>query len=326
MSSKIFTVLFVGALCAGVVASLAVERAATSAGAASGLRAAGDSPSSAAAGTSIMPPASYAPPQPRTAAPPQAGAPAPIAAPPAAEPVAIAEPEPPHVEPDDDELLDVVEFSRTGKGRLVIAIAIVLLVRLLRRHAFRRVAWFGTTIGGYTAAFGTTMLLYASAALGADVVSLDVLADGVATGFAASGQHEAARDAAAAVKRRAAVIGTALLVMLAAACPASGCAPAARVGGAAGPALIDCIGANQEAIQALGDELAELAKRGSWSAVFERAREAGKVIGGCALVETVRGFYAPAFAPMPADAHETLERFRAEVAGGALWRTVRGDV
>lgn len=233
-------------------------------------------------------------------------------------------------------LADLVTFARSGKGRLAIGAGIVLLVWLLRRHVFKRVPWFTTQLGGYVASFGTTALLYVGGALGADMaISLDIIADALATGFAASGQHEAARDVVVAARARGAHLATMLVIasvsLLAGVVivsSAAGCGVVQKSGAA--PAVIECT-SHAEEVDAFTAELAALLAGGSsWRDVYARAKEAGKVIGGCAVAKLVTDYLARPTLGAPADdrdeARATLERFRAEVAGGATFRTAAGDL
>jgi hypothetical protein len=290
-------------------------------------------------GLAVPPPAKPAGGVARPAPPPASEPPA--AAGSALEPDAItapAQPAPalplPSIDDPAGTLADLVTFARSGKGRLAIGAAVVLLVWLLRRHGFRRVPWFRTQLGGYVAGFGSSALLYLGGALGADMsISFDIVADALATGFAASGQHEAARDVLLAARARGAHIATMLLItavsVLASAVivsSAAGCGPWPKAG--AGKATIDCAAASQEAIADLAADLRPLAEGATpaWEAVYDRAKAAGMAVGGCALQRLMSDYLARPEMGVdgsPTDkagARATFERFRAEVADGAEYR------
>lgn len=107
-----------------------------------------------------------------------------------------------------------------------------------------------------------------------------------------------------------------------AACPGPG--PGPVIGGA----VVDCLGSNRPQIDAVLNELKTLFTQGrvQWSVVYERAKAAGKDVGGCVIAELVQ-YYLGGFAgPMDNGdawaAHEALEKFRAEEAGGASFKSV----
>lgn len=241
----------------------------------------------------------------------------------------------PSLEIPEDTLADLISFARSGKGRLAIGAAIVLLVWLLRKHILHRIAWFQTQRGGYVASFGTTLLLYVSGGLGAGVFSVDLIADALATGFTAGHQHELVGDLAAAAKRRAVsaaqvllvlltTIGTAGLVVVTLA-TAGSCGAWQKSG--AGQALIDCTVQNQVRVEAVGAELKPLVTSGDWGGFYDRAKDAGIAIGGCAAAQVVQEFLSGRRAtPETWKARDTFERFRAELAGGATYRTAQGDL
>lgn len=324
MNAKIRTTLMiVGVLTAGVSASVLAENAAKDVGEARGIAAADRLPTPRTAlvadnEPAVAPPAAAPSAQGAVVDSPASGS--------AAAPAAIVEPpvtEPPLPSIDDPAgtLADLVQFARSGLGRLAVGAGIVLLVWLLRRHVFRRVAWFSTTLGGYVAAFGSTALLYVGGVLGADMaLTIDVFADALATGFAASGQREAARDVGRAAKAHAIKVATVAVVALTASASllvAGGC------GAAQGPrttAVIECSLEHQDKIAALVLELRPLlsGERPDIAAVVLKAAAAGVAVGACALARLAE---EPAGTTLTASvagpAREALERFRTEHAGGA---------
>lgn len=98
------------------------------------------------------------------------------------------------------------------------------------------------------------------------------------------------------------------------------------------PALIDCTIQNQDRIADLLAEFRPLISGDApdWGAVYQRAKQAGRVIGGCALAELVQGYLGNKAAPPPQvdswNAYGTLERFRRDEADDATFRTSIGDL
>lgn len=97
-------------------------------------------------------------------------------------------------------------------------------------------------------------------------------------------------------------------------------------------AIIDCTIQNQDQIvQLLGEFRTILnGQAPDWSAVYQRAKNAGKAIGGCALAQVVQEYLGNRTAPPPQadswNAYNMLERFRREEAGNATFRTELGDM
>lgn len=118
-----------------------------------------------------------------------------------------------------------------------------------------------------------------------------------------------------------------LLAVSLTACPNPGPAPVI------GTSIIDCLGAERPQVDALLAELLPLIQlqRPDWAAVYQRAKQAGRSIGGCVIAELVQGYLSGTRATGTTaggwDAHETLEQFRATEAGGATFqaRCVRED-
>jgi hypothetical protein len=101
-------------------------------------------------------------------------------------------------------------------------------------------------------------------------------------------------------------------------------------------ATIDCLGEHRPQIDELLTELTPLVflQSPDWSAVYQRAKQAGKDVGGCVIAELVQRYLAPApgtgrtapsiEASWPA--HDALERFRRDEAGGATFHTAYGEL
>ena len=97
-------------------------------------------------------------------------------------------------------------------------------------------------------------------------------------------------------------------------------------------AIIDCTAQNQDQIASTLGEFKTLlsGQLPDWSAIYQRAKQAGKSIGGCALAELVQDYLGNKAAPPPVGdswtANNTLERFRREEAGNATFHTKSGDL
>jgi hypothetical protein len=121
------------------------------------------------------------------------------------------------------------------------------------------------------------------------------------------------------------VLGLTLVLALFTACPGHGPIPVVS-------AVVDCTIENQDRISALLAEFTPLISGQSpdWPAVYQRAKQAGKAIGGCALATLVQNYLGNRAAP-PAqadgwNASNALERFRREEAGNATFHTSAGDL
>jgi hypothetical protein len=97
-------------------------------------------------------------------------------------------------------------------------------------------------------------------------------------------------------------------------------------------AIIDCTVQNQDQINSLIAEFKTLltGQMPDWAAIYQRAKNAGKAIGGCALAEVVQSYLGNRAAPPPQadswNAYSALERFRREEAANATFRTQAGDL
>ena len=98
-----------------------------------------------------------------------------------------------------------------------------------------------------------------------------------------------------------------------------------------GQAVIDCLGADQAQLINLATELRPLmfGDKPDWSGLYNKAKQNGKLLGGCVLSELVQD-YLSAKTATPVDstwaARGVLEQFRTEVAGGATFHTKAGDL
>lgn len=97
------------------------------------------------------------------------------------------------------------------------------------------------------------------------------------------------------------------------------------VGPAIGGAVIDCLGSNRAQIDTLLNEFRPIISSGhiSWPDVKLRAKQAGKDVGGCFIMELTQLFLSGTrAAPDAAAAHQAAEEFRSEVAKGATFKTI----
>ena len=105
-------------------------------------------------------------------------------------------------------------------------------------------------------------------------------------------------------------------------------APSCKTAGPViGTVSIDCTVQNAGDIASVLDALKSALTGGGWSAVYTRAKQAGAAIGGCALATLVQDYLGGKAAPSKGDgqtARATLERFRADEAGGATFKTAAG--
>lgn len=131
------------------------------------------------------------------------------------------------------------------------------------------------------------------------------------------------------------VLSTKFLFLFALMISLSATQPSCPGPGPVGPvvnAVIDCTVQNQDQISQLIGEFRPLISGDApdWAAVYQRAKNAGKAIGGCALAQLVQEYLGNRTAP-PAqadswNAYNTLERFRREEAGNATFKTAAGDL
>ena len=94
--------------------------------------------------------------------------------------------------------------------------------------------------------------------------------------------------------------------------------------------VINCAGEGQADIAALVDEFRPVLTAGKvdWSAVYQRAKRAGTRIGGCFIAELVNVYLGNRAAPPTLEAgwsaHDALEKFRVQEAGGATFLMADG--
>jgi hypothetical protein len=234
----------------------------------------------------------------------------------------------------------ITRFIASGKYIAAIGAGLVVFVGVLRTLLAMRWAWFRGKLGGYVLGFGSATLLYLGSAFQADVaISAELVIASLGAGWAASGGWEMARDILTgfraskhkrAAKRAASATPAALLIIVATVASVS-LTSCGIWGTKPGKAVIDCVSADRNQLDALAGELSPIVfgEKPDWSAIYERAKHAGKVIGGCVLSELVQQYLGGKKA-VPTDeswkARNALEDFRKKEAGGATFHTKLGDL
>lgn len=229
-------------------------------------------------------------------------------------------------------VLRLYAFMRTGEGTMAVGVVNLLLVWCLRHVLSKKIAWFGTMVGGYVLGFVTAAGEYAGVSLtSGSGLSLTLLANTIGAAWVASGGWEALRDLMTKTKKPVvsvvtlvAILGTLVLST------ASGCRP-----GGPGPvvaqAAIDCVSADRERIDAALGEFMPLVSGGrvSWPNVYQRAKVLGGSVGACFLGELVNAYLGGRRAPETDDGWEarlTFEKFRREEVNNATLKTRAGEL
>lgn len=230
-------------------------------------------------------------------------------------------------------ITQLYEFMRTGKGTVATGVAMMLVVWVARNMLGRFIPWFKTMIGGYVLNFSTSSIAYVGVALMAEEgVSLSLLGNAVGSAFTASGGWEAFRDLFTKIGKPASTLVSFVLITALAAAP--GCGPISPP--VIGSVVVDCLSEDRAKIDALISEFAPLVTEGkvNWSVVYQRAKQAGKSIGGCFLGELVNNYLggvrlAGQAAPTVEagwEARAYLELYRTEELNGATLKTKAGNL
>jgi hypothetical protein len=227
----------------------------------------------------------------------------------------------------------LVALLMTGKYLAAIGLVLTLLVGGVRVPLKLRWPWFGTKAGGYVLGFGGAAVIYFGAALRAGSgVSIGLCLSALAAGWAAAGGWESLRDVLGVLRKPAAAgVGVASLLIIVALSTASCRRGGDVVDHPVASTLIDCARADTSKIQELGLAMEPLVFGAvpDWGRVYDRAVTVGATIGGCAVALLVQDYLGGRRQVSVEDswgARNTLERFRAEVAGGATFRTAKGDL
>ncbi len=229
-----------------------------------------------------------------------------------------------------------LEYLLNGRYLPVIGIALITIVSLARTGLAMRWPWFKTKLGGYVLGFGSAAVLYIGEGLRSGAgVDLGLVTGALGMGWAASGGWEMIRDLIIAWRApsskaevpKMTVVSLALVVALLGCSSCKDLPPPEAIA----KAVVDCTRADQGQVNAVLREMLPLVygDTPNWKSVEERAISAGVTIGGCALAELVQLYLGGRKAPLQSEgwnAHETLERFRHDVAGDATFRTAKGDL
>lgn len=231
----------------------------------------------------------------------------------------------------------LLEYLLAGKYLPAIGVALIAFVTFARASLSGWWPWFSTRAGGYVLGFGTAFVLYVGEAFRNDVKpTAGLMAGALAAGWAAAGGFEMLRDLLDYLRRKPKAAPTVITLVLAVALVgcSSGCksGPDGKPWDHATNAVIDCTRQDQGQITSLIAELLPLAylERPNWQSIGDKAVAAGVSIGGCALAELVDLYLGNRKITQSDEAtwcaYQTLEDFRARVAGGATFRTARGDL
>ena len=246
-------------------------------------------------------------------------------------------------------LLDMI---MQGKYLPAVGAVLVLVVAGLRFGGGKLFPWLTTKAGGYVLGFGTSALLYLGTAWESGTsMSLGLFTAALAAGWTAAGGWEHLTDLITWLRNPTAklpvavsptgsqqgspgaAVGAALVLLGVAGCLALGaglmqaCEPAKH----AGVVVIDCTLADAQQTAALLDELKPILAGNpiNWSAVEEKAINAGETIGGCVLATLVQdalGGTKATQANTSWAARGALEDFRSKHANGAIFHTKKGDL
>lgn len=237
------------------------------------------------------------------------------------------------VSPDDAEGLLVAVYRAIADGAwFPVAGAATLLILLgarkllLPRYPTLGSTWWGVAILAALAgagALGHAWLAEAPIDATTLVGALKVFATAIVAYFVGGKLRASKQTAGGALVLLVAIGGAALATQPA--CPGPGPAPVIA------DVVIDCLGDNRAQIDALLLELSPLLALSSpdWSAVYQRAKQAGRDVGGCALAELVQRYLGGRTAVPDSEswrARDALERFRNVEAGNATFRTAYGDL
>jgi hypothetical protein len=247
----------------------------------------------------------------------------------------------PTVTPDIGGLLQLL---LSGYYLPAVGLTLVILVAAVRAGAAKFVSpWFNTKLGGYTTAYVTSYALYLGTTwLSGAAFDSHVLVMAFTAALTASGVLDHWRDVLALltgqpVEQAAKIVVNNNVTMVLAVALLVGCAAGQSGCGAAqhgSDTVISCIEQNAGSIAAsVADTWARCRPPGGaidWACVENHAITDGKLIGGCALADIVQEYLTPpAGRAAPVDglaARGALEDFRSKHAGGATYRTAKGDI
>lgn len=254
---------------------------------------------------------------------------------------------------------DLIGMLMSGKYIPAVGAFLIAAVTALRGLLGIWIPWFKSKAGGYVLGFGSAAVLYVAVAMQADQLSIGVLAAALGAGWAAAGGWNHLQDllgwltppppskqqpvAVAPSSGPGAPLQAAIVLGVVAVCMVSGGLMMQACSGAkhAETAVIDCTGGTvpgvvANVLETLSDWSRDETAGGcrtttgyDWSCVESRAIAKGEQVGGCAIAELVQTILGGTKATPVSDswlARAALEDFRARAAGGATFRTPRGDL
>lgn len=235
---------------------------------------------------------------------------------------------------------DILPLMLSGKYLPAIGLVLIALVGAARAGLGSFWPWFKTKPGGYVLGYGSTVLLFVGAAFrDGSGFSLGLLGGALAMGWTASGGWETARDVVEAIRNRntpalpkATAIAGAALVAFVVASSLVACGPVKDAASTVpGSAIIDCTKTNLGELESAAKEIAPLLAGldPKWDAAADKAKGFAVNVGGCVLFDLAQKYLSKRQAIDSADSREAygaIEAYRADVAGGATFRTELGDL
>lgn len=224
-----------------------------------------------------------------------------------------------------DLLTRLYEFMRTGKGTMAVGVANLLVVWLARTVLSKKIAWFGTMVGGYVLGFGTAVLEYLGIGITTTgMFTFGMLANAIGAGFVASGGWEAFRDILTKSNRKVVGVTTAAILFLTA-LPGCGTGPGPVIANA----VIDCAKVNQDELTSLVTEFTPIVFSGSvdWDKVKAKAKLSGLDMAGCVIGELVNAYLSNRKSSDNGDgwkARQYFESFRSRELNNATVKTRDG--
>lgn len=232
------------------------------------------------------------------------------------------------------------QFIITGKGTAAAGIAMLFVVWGLRNGLGAAWLWWKTPIGGYVLGFSIPAILYlGTATASGNAFTFGLFVNAAGAGWVAAGGWEHFRDLIMrmrnppALKKVSAGLAVSLIIVLG----GFTCGTQTPTAGQVEQNLIDCTTGDLGGIASLFHKIKDhyfppagaAPTASDWAAIEQEAIDAGKTIGGCALVEIVQEFLGGKKAltvGQSQPARGALEDFRAKQAKGAVFHTPQGNL
>jgi hypothetical protein len=241
---------------------------------------------------------------------------------------------------------DFLALLLAGKYLPAIGLFLIAFVGVARAGFGSHWPWFKTKIGGYVLGYGSAVLLYIGGSWSAGAgVSIALLLNAIAAGWAASGGWEMARDMIEAFRRkgdpgegeevaklpRASVVSLGAVVAIVVALTAVGCGHSSTAGKIADridPIVWDCTILDKSKLEIAGIAIGKLASASDWIGAAGEAANFGAMLGGCKLAEYVQEKLSRRGVNMAEawSASDAMQRFRDELAPGVVFHTEAGDL